>query len=138
MNGEVRDLAGDASAEGLEEFRLLFDQLRGLPGAVRADELMLFETALMEIANNTVEHGRPRGRVHWHLVLRVDSDRIDATLSDDGEEIELPPDAPMPDPAELATSGRGLPLARALLDDLSLTRRDDRNIWRLTRRYSEE
>lgn len=95
-------------------------------------DLMLFETAVIEIANNVVEHGRPRGEVRWRLRLRVTDAQIEADLSDTGQEFTADLDAVMPD--EHAVSGRGFALAGAVLDKIEFERADGENHWRMVRR----
>jgi hypothetical protein len=47
---------------------------------------MMFETAVIEVAGNVVEHRRPPGHVTWAFRLSVLGDRLEARLSDSGEE----------------------------------------------------
>ena len=98
-------------------------------------DLMMFETAVVEIAGNVVEHGRPRGEVVWDFRLTVRPDRLESSLTDSGEEYAGPLDPAMPD--ALAESGRGFALARATLDELGYERVDGRNRWRMVRRRAE-
>lgn len=132
-------MTGDYLLEGLavpESLNLLHDLLdrvgREHPEIDSAD-LMLFETAVIEVAGNVVEHGRPQGSVAWTFRLEVLEDRLEARLSDRGEEYPggtwgttMPADPMQED-------GRGLALATAVLDDLSYERRDDANHWRMVR-----
>ena len=97
-----------------------------------ATDLMLFETAVIEIANNVVEHGKPVGHVRWRLELRIEDDQIAAELLDTGQ--EFAPDLGATMPGEDAESGRGLPLAEALLDKIELERVNGENHWRMVRR----
>lgn len=95
--------------------------------------LMLFETALGEIGANVLTHGRPGGH-HEDVdyVLRFDGDSASAQFADRGPAVEEHLSREMPDP--LSESGRGLPMARALLDDLGYERVGDVNTWRLVKR----
>jgi serine/threonine-protein kinase RsbW len=133
-------MTGDYLLEGLavpETLSLLHDLLERVgtehPGLDGGD-LMLFETAVIEVAGNVVEHGRPSGRVAWTFRLAVLPDRLQATLSDSGEEYpggtwgtEMPRDP-------MLESGRGLALATAVLDDLTYERAGDGNHWTMLRR----
>ena len=128
-------MSGDYRLEGLavpESLNLLHDLLERVgheqPGLDGGD-LMLFETAVIEVAGNVVEHGRPHGRVSWTFHLRVLPDRLEGRLSDSGEEYpggtwgtEMPQDPMQED-------GRGLALANAVLDRLEYERADGVNHW---------
>jgi serine/threonine-protein kinase RsbW len=88
---------------------------------------------VIEVAGNVVEHGRPPGDVSWAFRLTVLPDRLEATLSDSGEEYPggtwgttMPADPMQED-------GRGLALATAVLDALSYERRGTVNHWRMVR-----
>jgi serine/threonine-protein kinase RsbW len=133
-------MTGDYLLEGLavpETLSLLHDLLERV-GTEHPDldsgDLMLFETAVIEVAGNVVEHGRPSGRVAWTFRLSVLPDRLEATLSDSG--MEYPggtwgtamPQDPMRE------DGRGLALATAVLDRLGYERADDGNHWTMLRR----
>jgi serine/threonine-protein kinase RsbW len=133
-------MTGDYLLEGLavpETLSLLHDLLERV-GTEHPDlhsgDLMLFETAVIEVAGNVVEHGRPSGRVAWTFRLSVLPDRLEATLSDSGEEYPggtwgtAMPQDPMRE------DGRGLALATAVLDDLGYERADDGNHWTMLRR----
>jgi serine/threonine-protein kinase RsbW len=50
------------------------------------EALMLFETAVIEVAGNVVEHGRPPGQVQWSFHLEVRPETLTGRLSDSGEE----------------------------------------------------
>lgn len=95
-----------------------------------------FETAVVEILGNIVEHAyaldadASRTR-RFDLVLTVDAEQVVATFGDDGVPVALDLSA-VAMPEEHAESGRGLPLAVAALDDLAYDRVEGRNTWRLT------
>jgi serine/threonine-protein kinase RsbW len=115
--------------ESLEELHELMERAsQDHPGL--ATDLMLMETAVIELAGNVVEHGRPEGRVAYHFSLQVLPDRLLGLLSDAGDQVEPGAEAPA-DP--FAESGRGLELARAATDELSYRRTDGRNTWTLVR-----
>jgi serine/threonine-protein kinase RsbW len=94
-------------------------------------DAMLFETAVMEIANNVVEHGRPKGEVSWRFLIEIRDDSLVATLSDSGEELAVPLTSAMPD--GLGETGRGLTIAQATLDELTYERAQGMNRWRMVR-----
>lgn len=98
-------------------------------------DVMLFETAVIEIANNVVEWGRPEGKVRWRFTVRVREDEIEAELDDTGESFIPRQGRAMPD--EEAEGGRGLPLAEALLDQIEFKRMGDTNHWHMVRRLGQ-
>jgi serine/threonine-protein kinase RsbW len=132
-------MTGEYLLEGLavpESLNLLHDLLErvGLEHPDLSDgDLMLFETAVIEVAGNVVEHGRPQGHVAWTFQLSVLPDRLEARLSDSGEEYpggtwgtQMPADPMQED-------GRGLALATAVLDRLAYDRTDQVNHWTMLR-----
>lgn len=126
------ELQGFAVPEGIEELHVLLDRARAEHPDLDPSDLMLFETAVIEIANNVVEHGRPTGGVRWRFALSVLPDELEATLADSGEAYAGDLDGTMPD--ELAEAGRGFPLAHAILDRIEYSRGDGANHWRMVRR----
>ena len=92
---------------------------------------MLFTTAVMEIAGNIVEHGDSST---VSVTLRADADRLMAQLVDNGSPGEVDLNADLPD--DVVESGRGLPLARLAVDEISYEHRNGHNGWRLVRRRS--
>ena len=124
---------GLAVPENLDELHDLLRSAVAAHAAVPAETVMMFETAVMEIAGNVVEHGRPQGQVLWRFELTIGPASLTALLSDSGEEYESLLDGDMPD--EWAESGRGLPLAAATLHEMKFRRRGGVNQWRLVRNY---
>lgn len=102
------------------------------PG-VDAMDRMAFETALIELASNVLQHSDAGSGVTCVLSIGADSDRLHARLSDTAEAggITLAGRA-MPD--ELAESGRGIALIQALVDDLHYERVGDRNLWSIEKK----
>jgi serine/threonine-protein kinase RsbW len=137
MAGEDIGLSGRADIGGLEAIYGLLEDLGNSHPQVSSTELMLFTTAVMEIANNIVEHGQPQGSVHWDVRLAVQDGALEATLVDTAEEFVPDLFAEMPEADALAEGGRGIPLVRTLVDTLDFSRTDDRNRWRLVRRYDD-
>lgn len=94
-----------------------------------------FETALIELASNVLQHTDTGSGVTCYLWLEISAEQIVATLRDSGADgVGQLPDSGMPD--ELAESGRGLPLIHALVDELDYQRDGDMNEWRIVRRLS--
>lgn len=100
-----------------------------------------FVTAVVEIVANIVCHAYPAGAPDELRTVRLSfalrPDRIDAVLTDRGAAFVGDPDSAAPEADLLLESGRGLALARALLDELTYERRPDgTNRWHLMKRYS--
>jgi serine/threonine-protein kinase RsbW len=131
MTGEY-SLEGLAVPETLDRLHALLEQVGQDHPALPADTLMMFETAVIEIAGNVVKHGRPQGKVLYTFRLRVLPDRMESMLCDSGDAVaELPESGAMPD--ALQEQGRGLMLAEAALDELRYERVDGRNRWTMVR-----
>ncbi|WP_345750694.1 ATP-binding protein [Microbacterium rhizophilus] len=137
MSGEEEQYSLDGFAVPTE-----IDRLHTLLETVGADhpdiesmDLMLFETAVIEIANNVVEHGTPAGEVRWRFEVRVTDEEIVADLYDTGQEFSPTFGEAMP--GEDAEGGRGLALAEAVLDELEVERTEEGNHWRMVRRLGQ-
>ncbi|MDQ2923204.1 MAG: ATP-binding protein [Candidatus Dormibacteraeota bacterium] len=95
--------------------------------------IMHFEIALAEIGANVLTHGRPNHAgppVEYDLRLEYATAR--ATLVDRGPAVTDFLTREMPDPSSEA--GRGLPLARWLLDELVYQRDGEANKWVLVKK----
>lgn len=133
----VRDLRCTATMACFDE---VHDALSGLwsdaPEVDDADRMM-FETALVEIVGNLVEHARtPEGEpvtIDGHVA--VHPDRVEACLTEDGVAPALDLSAPTPVVDDLAEGGRGLALAKAVAE-VSHARQGSANVWIVTRRRS--
>jgi serine/threonine-protein kinase RsbW len=123
---------GLASAAGLDAMHDVVRRVAAAHPALGRAGFALFETAVIEIANNVVEHSGTAGGVRWRLEVRVRGDVIEAELTDDGPPFTPDLAAPMPGPA--AESGRGVAMARAVLDRCEVVRDGDRNRWTLAKR----
>jgi serine/threonine-protein kinase RsbW len=109
--------------------------------SVSAGDRVRFEMAIVEIVGNVVEHAfavdaDTRGRL-LSVALRLDDERIEAVLSDNGLPAAIDLGAvTMPD--EDAVSGRGLALAVAAVDEVGYERVEGRNHWRLVCRRNAD
>jgi serine/threonine-protein kinase RsbW len=101
------------------------------PGVSEFDR-MAFETALIELASNVIQHAAGEGGVTCVLTVEADENGLSASLADtaDAGGIVLM-DRSMPD--ELSESGRGIALIQALVDDLRYERVDEHNVWSISR-----
>ncbi|WP_203135602.1 ATP-binding protein [Microbacterium sp. JZ31] len=129
--GKTYSLAGFAVPGELDHVHQLLERVGADHDGLDPMDLMLFETAVIEIANNVVEHGRPAGEVRWQFEVRVTDDAIVAELVDSGHEFEPHLQGEMP--SEDAEGGRGLLLAQAALDELEWSRTPAGNRWRMVR-----
>jgi serine/threonine-protein kinase RsbW len=116
---------------------VLHQSVEGLRRAIgrNADDLslILFETALGEIGSNVLTHGRPRGTTRpVEYALHLDDDEIVASLTDSGPPAHEHLGREMPGLEH--EDGRGLAMARSLLDELGYERDGDLNRWRLVKR----
>ena len=120
--------------EGLDVLHRSVERLRRATGRGADDRpLMLFETALGEIGSNVLTHGRPAGSSRpVEYALRLDGATVVASLSDSGPPVHEHLSREMPVPE--SEDGRGLAMARSLLDDLGYERDGNVNRWRLVKR----
>lgn len=133
--GKEYTLEGFAVPDQLDAVHDLLAQAAGEHLELDPMDVMLFETAIIEIANNVVEYGRPEGEVRWKFTIRVHVDEIEAELDDTGQ--RFTPQQGKEMPGEEAEGGRGLPLAEALLDRIEFDRLGDTNHWRMVRRLGQ-
>jgi len=118
--------------DGLDVLHRSIERLRMSTGRAADDEkLMLFETALGEIGGNVLTHGRPTGDEPVEYSLLFDGRVVVASLSDCGAPVHDHSTREMP--GADSEAGRGLALARALLDELGYERDGDVNRWRLVK-----
>lgn len=87
--------------------------------------------ATAEIGANIVEHAGPGRPISLTMYVTVFSDRMRVEFTDNGDPVPVPVDldaVEMPD--EMAERGRGLALARGVLEELSY-HRTHLNHWTL-------
>ena len=119
--------------EGLDVLHRSIDRLRAASGRGPDDVgLLLFETALGEIGSNVLTHGRPAGTkrpIDYRLSF-VDG-IVEASLTDSGAPVHEHLAREMP--GHESEAGRGLAMARSLLDELGYERDGKLNRWRLVK-----
>jgi serine/threonine-protein kinase RsbW len=120
--------------EGLDILHQSIDRLRRASGRTADDlPLMLFETALGEIGGNVLTHGRPPGtELPVDYTLRWEDGVVEAWLTDSGAPVHEHLAREMP--GHESEAGRGLAMARSLLDELGYERDGGLNRWRLVKR----
>lgn len=124
-------ISGWATPAGITQVHALMDLVRADHPELPRHDLLLFETAMIELANNVVEHGRPQGQVYWRMLFNVSPRALEAELIDTSEAATFTVGRPMP--GVEATGGRGIPIIEAALDYLLLTRVGEENHWLLLR-----
>lgn len=118
----------------VDEVHESVDDLWQLNADLGSGERARFETALLELAGNVIEHTEGSERLLCELTLRRTSTALEALLSDSGAEVHVPFRTAMPDPEEMAESGRGIAMIELLMDDFSYERDPEGNRWRLVMR----
>jgi len=120
--------------EGLDVLHRSVDDLREATGRKFGDRpLMLFETALAEIGGNVLTHGYPPGTTRpIEYELRYEGGSVVAWLSDSGPPAHEHLSNPMP--SHGSEAGRGIAMARKLLDELGYERDGEVNRWRLVKK----
>lgn len=127
---------GLATLEFVEGLHDAIAELSARAPHVSEGDLTLFALAVIEIATNIAVHG-PKGDEDIALSVELSAgEALRATLRDNAAPVHFDPQAQTMVDA-LAESGRGLAIAAAVCDELSVERRNG-NIWRLTRRLETE
>ena len=120
MTESVVSLSFPAKADYLLLARLALSGIaRELP---LGDELLAdLKLALTEACGNAVRHAYVDGNGDVKVVFAIDDERLLMTVTDRGEGIRVP-DALLedPPPAEPLESGMGMPIIRAIVDELAV------------------
>ncbi len=99
---------------------------------VAETDRILFESAVMEIAGNIVQHSVSDQEIVCNLILRISPTRLEAVFRDTAEEAVVDLEsATLPD--DLVEHGRGLAMTKRAVDQLSYQREGPLNCWRLSR-----
>lgn len=130
-------LSVPARPESIELVHPALEQLWSTHGEVPLRDRVRFETAVIEIFANVVEHAFRADGDHTlddgrrlDLTLCTDRDEVEAIFTDNGQPVELDL-SEVTMPTDLVESGRGLAMAIAALDHLSYERTGGCNRWRL-------
>jgi len=128
-----RELEADVRPESLDAVHDLLEDWWTEVGEVPVRTRFGFETAVVEIAGNVVEHtrrvdGAPGRR--FHLTLTADDRTLLARFEDNGLPVQV--DLGTVSMASVEDEdGRGLALALAALDRLEHSVVDGKNVWEL-------
>lgn len=129
--GRTATLEGAADLKFVEATLDALDRLLAAEPGVGADDRMLFQLAVSEVATNIAEHGQPPGSVRVSVTIDIDPDRLCATFVDSAQPASIVlADAAMPSAEQ--ESGRGVALALMSLDEFTHERAGG-NVWRLRR-----
>lgn len=104
------------------------------PASLDETNVMLFESALAEIGANVLTHGRRDGPAEAPVEysLKLQGHLAIATFVDRGPPVHNHLTRAMPE--QLSETGRGLAIARQVLDELGYERDGEVNTWRLVKR----
>lgn len=97
-------------------------------------ERMMFETALIELVANVVQHASASTTIICELTVEAEDEILRAVLIDSADPpgIDTAPQREMPD--EYAESGRGIAFIQALVDTFEHERDTGRNVWVIAKR----
>lgn len=122
-----------------KDIRLPSEHLRALLFDNEAEEGVVHgcELALHELLVNLVDHAYEGDESMYITVnLACNKNTIMIETQDTGKPAEIDlTKAAMPDPAELAEEGYGLPLMQLLMDDVKYNDDNGRNIWKMVKYF---
>jgi serine/threonine-protein kinase RsbW len=126
---EARFLQTTASPHALEEIQAALEKAWSIHSQVPDNVRMHMGIAAGEIGANIVEHAAPYRPVRMWMDVEMLPGRVRVEFTDDGDPVQIDLGAVcMPD--DMAERGRGLALARAVLEELTY-RRAEFNHWML-------
>lgn len=97
------------------------------------DVRMRVALAASEIGSNIIEHSGNGQPVRIRMQVKLMPDQVEVVFTDDGSPAVVDLDA-VALPGGLVDRGRGLAIAKNVLDELVYRRENDTNTWRLTHR----
>lgn len=130
-----RSLTFRTPPDGVDLVHAALTSLWAERGDVDEMDRIMFETALIELASNIIQHSTSSTAIVCRLDLVADDDVLRAVLTDSAD----PPDieeGPRQMPDEFAESGRGLAFIQALVDEFEHRRAEGCNVWTITKRRS--
>lgn len=94
---------------------------------------MSFETALIELTSNAVQHARSDRPLACSVTIEIAESEMRAVLSDSGDAVEVDISRAREMPDEWADAGRGIPFIQALVTEFGHRRVDGGNVWTISR-----
>lgn len=131
-------LRADGVPESLELVHDLLDEVWESEAGIDLMERIRFETALIEVASNIIEHSKPASSdpIRFRLELECSPERLYAEFHDNAKPagIDLSA-APLSEDLSsldnISSTGRGLALAKVALDEFSYAKLVSGNKWTL-------
>ena len=131
-------LRADGVPESLELVHDLLDEVWESEAGIGLMERIRFETALIEVASNIIEHSKPASSdpIRFRLELECSPERLYAEFHDNAKPagIDLSA-APLQEDLSsldnISSTGRGLALAKVALDEFSYAKLVAGNKWTL-------
>jgi serine/threonine-protein kinase RsbW len=111
----------------------LLDRLWAAEPTISGEDRMRFETALIELASNVVQHGSKGAAVDWSVNVACDPSSLTAQLVDSAPPASLNVESAITMPSELAEDGRGLAFVRLLVDSATFANTAAGNEWRISK-----
>jgi serine/threonine-protein kinase RsbW len=134
MGYELKDAAEPQSLDRIHD---LLQRMWDEDPAVDLMDRIRFETAVIEVASNIIEHGTAATAepIQFRLELENTGERLCAQFQDNARPagVDLSSAAM---PADMSESGRGLALAKVALDQFAYERDGSSNRWTLVCRRS--
>jgi serine/threonine-protein kinase RsbW len=132
----VRELT--SPPDTVDEVHGLLDALWVAEPTVTDDDRMRFETALIELATNVVQHADAGDGVAWVVTVTCQPTLLSARLTDTAARASIDADAERQMPHALAEEGRGLAFVRLLVDTATFENTSTGNEWRITKRRGDD
>lgn len=122
-----------AGPQTLERLQSCLDDLWTAHGEIPDVVRDNVAVAACEVCSNIIEHAGAGQPVRIRVELRLEPERVEIMFTDDGKPAVVDLDS-VKFPPGLAGRGRGLAIAKGVLDELSYLRENDRNQWLLGHR----
>jgi serine/threonine-protein kinase RsbW len=122
-------------ADDIDVVHAFYERICNAHPSLNEMDRLRFETALIELASNVIQHADDGNGIIADIQLEVSADSISATITDSSPagKVEL---ALREMPNEFAEHGRGIAFIQRLVDVLHYERRGDENIWRIEKRLA--